>query len=166
MIIKRESWSGHFRNVLRNSRGQLVTHAKWTRSFTVSRAAVDYKTRGTLSKSIARIEKTRLVNVTEVNVYNSKVVPGKAEKYQYMIKGTIIHNNKQNVIYAASQMHDKDYPVSKARAEAFDNFHARVSADVFGGDSDAESGKRILMIASKKDQFIEEGIRYYADISS
>ena len=166
MRIKRESWAGHYRIVARNKKGQLVTHSKWTRQFNVAAAKTTFQNRGTLRKDI-KIEKTKLTNVTETNIYGSKSVPAKAERYQYFISGVINFNNRQNKVFASSKMYDRDYPVSEARKEAYDNFYMRASADVFGERYDSELGELEIMSLDRRDVFIDEGVRFYnANIST
>lgn len=165
MRIKRESWKNRgYVNVLRSNKGSLITWSKWTRKNNIKEATQFYKSRGTLRKDI-KIVRTKLTNFVEVDTYGTKRVPGSAEKYQYFVKGTLIIGNFQKVIYASSQSHDKNYPVHKARDEAYQNFYYRVGNEVEGAYND-DVGELVIKSMDKRDYMIEEGIRYYKGINA
>jgi hypothetical protein len=88
------------------------------------------------------------IRVKDVNIRSSH--------YQYIMEGSIGSGQNFRVIYARSEQHTKDYPVSKAREECMDHFLRQLS-EAKGGGYNVKDGWEKFDHVGK----FREGVVYY-----
>ena len=146
--------------------GKLVEKARWSSKVEYNKynqvKSIDVKTAKTEFKQTLSFSpnkrRTVLINKVETVDYTVKVQRGKertewrgekkvkgaklprnASMYQWVCEGHVDKYGKTQVIVARSEMHDKGYPFSKAREEAFERFLYKLTQNRMGaytGDAD------------------------------
>ena len=85
-------------------------------------------------------------------------IPNNVTKFQWVCKGYLTRNGKYQEIVARSEQHNKGYPLSKARDEAFERFLMKLTQKATGEyRGGAEEGWKQF---DKIDRF-HEGVVYY-----
>lgn len=177
--IKRENINTKYFVVLREN-NKIIEKIRWSNSPTrkdnkinVKEGKTIYKQNKSLFENRRRVtDKTwKTIEETRFDQVQGNRKSDKAPKlkiiknlkYRYYIKGFLIRSKTNQVeVVASSQAHHDDYPVEKARNEAWESFYERVhhAANNFkDGHYDANEGLKI--VEQDRVRIIDEGIIQY-----
>ena len=164
--INTEYWDGKPVQVIRDSRGDIITH---NGNMTIDEAKNKFKRDNTLEDG-EHHEKLSHVTVIYQDVdsgykpqdvspifetnESKKFKPENNrgyDSYMYYVKGKM--RNKK-IIIASSRKHSKKYPTDKARSEAYSNFWSKVSASYHGVSGQEIDQKVVKYVSSIKEGFI------------
>ncbi len=155
--ISRENWAGKFRSVVRDNKGRLITHSKWTRKQPLRVSASIFRQQGTIKKDTSINPLTRFNEVTTRGVGLKPKT--RLKKYQYFLKAEI---DGEDDIVARSKQHDIGFPLAESKQEALSRFYARMGQE-FGESYSEDEGRRVVRNFEKTRSIrLSEGIIQYA----
>jgi hypothetical protein len=142
--------------VARDDNGKIMSHAVWSRKFSLEKAKKIFKENMTFNKDVIRNIIGKYKTAEYIDLRDRPRKPySRSARVQYVVEGTLPNGKK---ITARSEQHSLDYPKSEMKEEAYENFYLRL-ADSQNLQYDAAEGKDVFdRIGNIK---VREGFVYY-----
>ena len=146
--------------------GKKINKRKAVDNYKQNKSIYDDRTR-TTGKNWKFIEETRRTptNYKKLKDKPPKIKKRNKQRYMYFIEGVIEKKSGKSIpVVAASQQHDPDYPIEKAREEAIESFYQRchfIYSGSIEGNYDADEG--LKLVETGKIEVKNEGVKYYLE---